>query len=580
MKKYMNGNFTTSNINEEVILYGWVSKIRNLGGLIFIDLRDKSGIIQLVINPDNKNYNEASLIKAEYVLKVEGKIKLRSNPNKEIKTGAIEVEVKELDILSKAYLTPFEITNDVTALEETRLKYRYLDLRTINLQEKLFIRHKFITSVRGYLNNLDFTEIETPILTKSTPEGARDYLVPSRINKGTFYALPQSPQIFKQLLMVSGFEKYYQIAKCFRDEDLRSDRQPEFTQVDIEMSFINEEDIFEIIEGMFKKIFMDVLNIEINTPFKKMTYSDTITYYGTDKPDLRFDMKLIDITAIFKSSNFSIFNEIINDNGVIKCIKINDDNYFTRKKIDELTLFVKKYKAKMLMYLSIKDNNFTGSLKNLDIDILNKIKAFTNLENNEILFIIGGQKEIVEVSLGALRSKLGSDLNLINKNSYEFLWVVDFPLLEYNEEDKRYYAKHHPFTSPNIKNLNELENPANVLARAYDIVLNGYEIGGGSIRIHDKDMQETMFNILGLTNNEIEEKFGFLLEAFKYGTPPHGGIALGVDRITMLLSNTENIRDVIAFPKTQKASCLMSEAPNNVSDEQLEELGIMVINNE
>ena len=576
MKLNNNTDFNIKNIGEVVTLHGWVAKKRNLGGLIFIDLRDRSGIIQLVVKPDNKYYDLAESLKSEYVIKVEGIITERESKNKNLLTGEIEVIINELEILNTSIDLPFNL-NDTTALEDTRLKYRYLDLRRNEIKEKLEVRHRITFAIREYLNKLNFLEIETPILCKSTPEGARDYLVPSRIFNGRFYALPQSPQIFKQLLMVGGMERYFQIAKCFRDEDLRADRQPEFTQVDMEMSFVSEDDVMNLTEGLIAYIFKQVKNIDIKLPLKRMKYDDAIEYYGSDKPDLRFDMKINDITDIFKNTEFTIFKDVLSNNGIINCLVVkNSADKFSRKDIDKLTDFVKTYKAKGLAYLKI-DNEVTGSIaKVITNEELNNLKEKLNLESNDLVLIISDKKQIVKQALGALRLHLGKKLNLISDN-YELLWVVDFPSFEYSEEEGRYMACHHPFTAPKDSDIDKLlTDKANCYSKAYDIVINGYEAGGGSIRIHDQEVQKKMFEALELTDEQIKEKFGFFVDALKYGTPPHGGLALGLDRLTMLLTNTENIRDVIAFPKTASASDLMSECPNLVDEKQLNELGIKI----
>ena len=576
MKINNNNDFTIKEVGKEVLLHGWVMKKRDLGGVIFIDLRDRSGIIQLIVNPDNKYYDIASNLKSEYVIEVNGIIRERTNKNSNLKTGDIEVEVSKLELLNPSEDLPFEISNNTTALEDTRLKYRYLDIRRDAIKDKLITRHKITMAVREYLDNNGFIEVETPILCRSTPEGARDYLVPSRVSKGKFYALPQSPQIYKQLLMVGGIEKYFQIAKCFRDEDLRADRQPEFTQIDMEMSFIDEFDIMNVAENMIAHIFKKIKNIDIKLPLLKMKYVDAIDYYGSDKPDLRFEMKINDITEIFIDTEFTLFKNSISNNEIINCIIAkNAQDKFSRKEIDKLTEFVKTYKANGLFYLKF-ENEVSGSIaKNISEKELNNLKEKLNIENGDIVFIISGKKNIVKTSLGALRIKLAQTLNLIDENDYKLLWVVDFPSFEYSEEDKRYYACHHPFTAPKDEDIDKLiSDRGNCYSKAYDIVINGYEAGGGSIRIHNADVQKKMFEALGFTYEEAYEKFGYLMDAFKYGTPPHGGIAFGLDRLTMLLTNTDNIRDVIAFPKTASASDLMCETPNTVDESQLRDLHI------
>lgn len=577
MKKYENNSFTIKNVGEVVTLYGWVNKTRNLGGVIFIDLRDRSGIIQLAIKPDNKYYKQALEIKNEYVLKVEGAIIERESKNKNLNTGEVEVDVTNLEILNTSIELPFDL-NNTTALEDTRLKYRYLDLRKENLKEKLIKRHEITFAVREYFNNNGFLEIETPVLCKSTPEGARDYLVPSRVNHGKFYALPQSPQIFKQLLMVGGMERYFQIAKCFRDEDLRADRQPEFTQIDVEMSFVNEDDVMSMAEGMIAYVFKKVKNIDIKLPLMKMKYDDAINYYGSDKPDLRFEMKLNDITDILKDTSFSMYSNIISENGIINAIVVKNKALdYSRKELDKLNDFVHTYTKNNLTYLKYNEE-VTGSIvKNLTTEEINNIKSNLNIENNDLVLILGGNKKEVKQALGALRCKIAKDLNLIDSNVYKMLWVVDFPSFEYSEEEHKYVACHHPFTSPKDSDVDKLlTDKASCYSKAYDIVINGYEAGGGSIRIHDQEVQRKMFEALELTDEQIKNKFGFFVEALKYGTPPHGGLAFGLDRLVMLLTNTENIRDVIAFPKTASASCLMSECPNTVDEYQLKELGIKI----
>lgn len=578
MKKYNNNDFNIKNVGENVELYGWASKVRNLGGLIFIDLRDRSGKIQLVINPDNSCYKEASKVRNEYVLKVNGIIEERQSKNPNMATGEIEVNVNLLEILNESATPVFSLDKD-DALEDTKLKYRYLDLRRDNIKNNLITKHNIMMSARKFLSNNDFIEVETPILSKSTPEGARDYLVPSRVNKGSFYALPQSPQIYKQLLMIGGIEKYFQIARCFRDEDLRADRQPEFTQIDMEMSFANEDDIMNLTEQLFQTIFKKVKNIDINLPLMRMKYDDAINYYGSDKPDLRFDMKINDVTDIFSKCDFELFKKELNEKGIINAIVIkNAADKYSRKDIDKLTDFVKTYKANGLFFLKYNNSDFTGSIaKILTDEVKNELKNNLNLDENDLIFVIAGKRLITKTSLGALRCKLAKDLDLIKKGDYKLLWVTDFPSFEWSEEENRFVSCHHPFTAPKDEDIDKLlTDKEHCYSKAYDIVCNGYEAGGGSIRIHNADVQEKMFEALELTKEDVEEKFGFFVNAFKYGTPPHGGLAIGLERLTMLLCETDNIKDVIAFPKTSSASCLMSEAPNTVSKKQLDELNIMV----
>ena len=576
MKKYNNGDFTLKNINEEVELYGWVSKKRNLGGLIFIDLRDRSCIIQLVVRPDNAYYETASSLKNESVIKVFGKVCERESKNLNIKTGEIELIVEKLEVLNLASDIPFEVSGDSKALEDTRLKYRYLDIRRDNIKNNLILRHNVTMITRNYLSDLGFVEVETPILCKSTPEGARDYLVPSRIFNGKFYALPQSPQIYKQLLMIGGMEKYFQIARCFRDEDLRADRQPEFTQIDIEMSFIEEEDIWNVVEGLMQKIFKEIKHIDLK-PFIRLTYNECMDKYGSDKPDTRFALLIQDITDVFKNTTFEIFKNIINDNGVINCLQLHSGaSKLSRKDLDKLTEFVKIYKAKALSYLKYNNGELSGSIAKVMSDeekqaLISKL----SLEEDDIVLIVADKYNIAKTSLGALRCKLGHDFDLIDKNLYNFLWVTEFPMYEYSEEEGRYVSAHHPFTAPRTCDVDKLlTDKPNCYSRAYDLVLNGYELLSGSIRIHDAVMQSKVFEAIGLSEEEAKEKFGFFLEAFKYGAPPHGGVGIGLERLIMLLADTDNIRDVVAFPKTASAACLMSEAPNVVSDKQLKDLGI------
>lgn len=578
MKEINNNTLRINDVEKEVTLYGWIQKKRDLGGVCFIDLRDRSGIVQLVAR-EGKCYEIASQLKSESVIKVVGVVSERESKNKNIPTGDIEVELSDIEVLNSCKDLPFEISDDTTALEDTRLKYRYLDIRRRTVTNNLVTRHKITMAIRNFLDKENFLEVETPVLCKSTPEGARDYLVPSRVNKGKFYALPQSPQIFKQLLMVGGIERYFQIAKCFRDEDLRSDRQPEFTQVDLEMSFVDQEDVMSLTERLVAHVFKEIRGIDIKLPLMRMKYDVAMDKYGSDKPDLRFDLEIQDITEIFKNTEFSMFRNVIENKGIVNCLVVKGKAAeFSRKKLDALTEFVKTYKASGLAYLKIEDEVAGSIAKAISADEVNSLKDVLGLEKGDLVLIVADSKyNVVKVSLGALRCKLARDLDLIKKDDFKLCWIVEFPSFEYSEEEGRYVACHHPFTSPLDSDVDKLLNDkAHCYSKAYDIVINGYEAGGGSIRIHDEKVQEKMFRALELTEEDIKNKFGFFVEALKYGTPPHGGLALGLDRLTMLLTGTDNIRDVIAFPKTASASCLMSECPNTVDKKQLDDLGIMI----
>ncbi len=578
MKKYNNGEFRTKDVGLQYTVYGWVNKRRDMGGVIFVDLRDRSGFLQVVFNREylKNNFELAEELRNEYCIKVTGKLINRTPDmvNPKIPTGEVELMVEDLEILGEAEPVPFNIYDDQEVSENIALKYRYLDLRREKLQKNIILRAKITQAVRNFLNANSFLEIETPILCKSTPEGARDYVVPSRINPGSFYALPQSPQIFKQLLMVGGFERYFQIAKCFRDEDLRADRQPEFTQIDIEMSFANDEDVMNLVEEMLKKVFWDVKGIKLND-FPRITWQEAMNKYGSDKPDTRFEMYLNDLTDLFIDTNMNVFRTAIENGGIAKCLVVkNNGAHYSRSDIEHMVDFVKVYGAKGMAWLKYDDDKFTGVIaKNLEEEKLNLMKEQLNIENNDLILILVDKPSIVYAALGALRLKIAQELDLIPKDKFNFLWVVDFPMFEYSETEGRYKATHHPFTMP--RNIDEIETaPEKALSVAYDVVLNGYELGGGSVRIHDPKMQKRVFDALGLTDEDIKNKFGFFIEAFKYGAPPHAGLAIGLERFTMLMSGTDNIKDVIAFPKTQSASDLMSEAPSEITKEQLKELGI------
>ena len=573
-RTHNNGELRLQDVNSEVTLCGWVAKRRNFGALVFIDLRDRYGITQLVFNEDIAT--QISDVRNEYVLQVKGTVVERKDKNPKLETGEIEVVVREVKIVNTAITTPMIIADETDALEDTRLKYRYLDLRRPVLQKNLILRNRITLLVRNYLAKYGFTEVETPILCRSTPEGARDYLVPSRISKGQFYALPQSPQLYKQLLMVGGMDRYFQIARCFRDEDLRADRQPEFSQIDIEMSFVDEEDIWSMTEGLMKEIFKDIKGIEL-PEFKRIPYDTCMEKYGSDKPDLRFDMPLYNVSEVFSNTEFKVFENCLNEGGIIQAMNVkNGADKFSRKQLDKLQDYVKVYGAKALANLKLTAEGFAGSVTKVLSDAEKEaLRTMLNIEENDIVFFVADKKKVAQSSLGALRVKLGHDLDLINKDAYEFLWVTDFPMFEYDENENRYVAAHHPFTSPNLEDVDKLlSNPAHCYSRAYDLVLNGYELLSGSIRIHDQKLQEKVFEAIGMTLEEAHEKFSWFMDAFQYGTPPHGGVGIGLERLTMILAGTDNIRDVVAFPKTASASDLMAQAPSPVDPAQLKELGI------
>lgn len=573
-RTHNNGELRLQDVNSEVTLCGWVAKRRNFGALVFIDLRDRYGITQLVFNEDIAT--QISDVRNEYVLQVKGTVVERKDKNPKLATGEIEVVVREVKIVNTAITTPMIIADETDALEDTRLKYRYLDLRRPVLQKNLILRNRITLLVRNYLAKYGFTEVETPILCRSTPEGARDYLVPSRISKGEFYALPQSPQLYKQLLMVGGMDRYFQIARCFRDEDLRADRQPEFSQIDIEMSFVDEEDIWSMTEGLMKEIFKDIKGIDL-PEFKRIPYDTCMERYGSDKPDLRFDMPLYNVSEVFANTEFKVFENCLNEGGIIQAMNVkNGADKFSRKQLDKLQDYVKVYGAKALANLKLTAEGFAGSVTKVLSDAEKEaLRTMLNIEENDIVFFVADKKKVAQSSLGALRVKLGHDLDLINKDAYEFLWVTDFPMFEYDENENRYVAAHHPFTSPNLEDVDKLlTDPAHCYSRAYDLVLNGYELLSGSIRIHDQKLQEKVFEAIGMTLEEAHEKFSWFMDAFQYGTPPHGGVGIGLERLTMILAGTDNIRDVVAFPKTASASDLMAQAPSPVDPAQLKELGI------
>ncbi|HHV5957067.1 TPA: aspartate--tRNA ligase [Streptococcus agalactiae] len=571
------GRVRSEHIGTSITLKGWVGRRRDLGGLIFIDLRDREGIMQLVINPEEVSASvmaTAESLRSEFVIEVSGVVTAREQANDNLPTGEVELKVQELSVLNTSKTTPFEIKDGIEANDDTRMRYRYLDLRRPEMLENFKLRAKVTHSIRNYLDNLEFIDVETPMLTKSTPEGARDYLVPSRVNQGHFYALPQSPQITKQLLMNAGFDRYYQIVKCFRDEDLRGDRQPEFTQVDLETSFLSDQEIQDIVEGMIAKVMKDTKGLEVSLPFPRMAYDDAMNNYGSDKPDTRFDMLLQDLTEVVKEVDFKVFSEA----SVVKAIVVkNKADKYSRKNIDKLTEIAKQYGAKGLAWLKYADNTISGPVAKFLTAIEGRLTEALQLENNDLILFVADSLEVANETLGALRTRIAKELELIDYSKFNFLWIVDWPMFEWSEEEGRYMSAHHPFTLPTAETAHELEGDlAKVRAVAYDIVLNGYELGGGSLRINQKDTQERMFKALGFSAESAQEQFGFLLEAMDYGFPPHGGLAIGLDRFVMLLAGKDNIREVIAFPKNNKASDPMTQAPSIVSEQQLEELSLTV----
>ncbi len=582
-RTYMCGELREEHIGETVTLMGWVSKERNMGGLVFVDVRDRSGISQIVFEPDNAELLEkATGLHMEYVIAVTGKVRMRSNINENIPTGKVEVEASELRILNTSDVTPFVVTDDVKAGEDLRLKYRYLDLRRPTLVKTLQLRHRVTQVARRYFDENGFLEIETPILTKSTPEGARDYLVPSRVYPGNFFALPQSPQQYKQLLMLGGMDRYIQIAKCFRDEDLRADRQPEFTQIDLEMSFVDEDDVMNMNEGFLKRVFKEVLDYDVTLPLPRLTWQEAMDRYGSDKPDTRFGLELCDMSELFDGCGFSAFADTVKNGGTVRAINAKGlSDKLTRKTLDNLVEFVKTYKAKGMAWLIIDENEIRGSIaKFFSPEELKAIADKADAKPGDvILFVADLKASVVYASLGALRCEIAKRFDLIPEGMFNLLWVTDFPLLEYDEEENRYVAMHHPFTSPKDEDIALLDtDPGKVRAKAYDIVLNGYELGGGSIRIYDAAMQQKMFECLGFTPEQAQERFGYLLNAFRYGTPPHGGLAYGLDRIVMLMADCDSIRDTIAFPKVKDSGELMIASPDVVDQKQLDELGLAIVN--
>ncbi|MBT3310627.1 MAG: aspartate--tRNA ligase [Desulfobacteraceae bacterium] len=576
------GELDAESVGSEVVLMGWVQRRRDHGGVIFIDLRDREGVTQVVFNPENDRdlHAKAHEIRGEFVLGICGRVEKRPDgmTNTNLKTGMIEVMASELKILNRAKTPPFMIEENVDVSENIRLQYRHLDLRRPTFQRNILLRHKASVSVRNYMNNNGFIDIETPMLTKSTPEGARDYLVPSRVNQGSFFALPQSPQLFKQLLMISGFDKYYQIVKCFRDEDLRADRQPEFTQIDMEMSFVGEDDVMDIAEGLVTNLFKDVLGKDLITPFERIPYDEAISRYGLDKPDLRFGLELKDISDIVENTGFKVFASVVKKGGMVKALNAKGCVDFTRKEIDGFTEFVSIYKAKGLAWIKVREDEWQSPIAKFFTDEEKASMAERiNMEPGDLVFFVADQPKITNEALGHLRNEIGKKIGLIDENEFRFAWVTKFPMFEYDETEKRYQALHHPFTAPLEEDYDKLESdPLSVKSRAYDLVLNGSEIGGGSIRIHQKDLQERVLKALGMEKEEYDKKFGFLIRALESGAPPHGGLAFGFDRLVMLLCGQSSIRDVIAFPKTQRAACVLTDAPSDASNEQLEELALKI----